>query len=49
MKRLPFNRGQALLQAIDHSERSRNIISGVAPADLPMLIVAHLAGAQAGN
>jgi len=48
MKRLSFNRGQALLQAIDHSDRSRNIVSGISPADVPIFIVAHLAGAPAG-
>ena len=46
MKRLPFNRGPALLQAIDHSEGSRKIISGIAPADVPIFIVAF-AGARA--
>jgi hypothetical protein len=49
MKRLPFNHGQALLQSIDPSERFRNIISRIAPADLSIFIVARLAGAQAGN
>jgi hypothetical protein len=48
MKRLPFNRVEAVLHHIDHGERPRDIISGIAPAHVPIFIVAHLAGALTG-